>query len=43
MLCLPLLLDKVVEFFKSDLIESKPDEQLHRDAWFSFEDAPLKW
>jgi hypothetical protein len=33
----------VVEFFKSELIDSKPDDELYRDAWFSFEDAPLKW
>lgn len=42
-LYLPCFLDTIIAFFKDELIDAKSDEELSRDAWFSFEDAPLKW
>ena|SRR5579859_4581011 len=42
-LYLPCFLETIMGFFRSELIEDKSDEELYREAWFSFEDAPLKW
>jgi hypothetical protein len=42
-LYLPCFLDLIISFFKGELIDDKPEDALYRDAWFSFEDAPLKW
>ena len=42
-LYLPCFLHIIINFFRAELIEVKSDEELYREAWFSFEDAPLKW
>jgi autophagy-related protein 5 len=43
LLYLPCFLDVIINFFKTELIETKSDEESYREAWFSFENAPLKW